>query len=99
MQKIISLFQRNYDGDRLVRDEVVEGTQWVPEGEGYPTEKFDGTCCMFRDDQLFKRYDRRPGKKARKRGGPLSGQDFKPAPEDWEAAEPEPNLHTGHWPG
>ena len=25
MKKIISLYQRNYDGDRLVRDEVVPG--------------------------------------------------------------------------
>ncbi len=29
MQKIISLFQRNYDGDKLVRDEVVPGAEWV----------------------------------------------------------------------
>ena len=34
MQKIISLFQRNYDGDRQVRDEVVPGAEWVLAGEG-----------------------------------------------------------------
>ena len=34
MQKIISLFQRNYDGDRLVRNEVVPGAEWVIAGEG-----------------------------------------------------------------
>jgi len=34
MKKIISLSQRNYDGDRLVRDEVVPGAEWVIADEG-----------------------------------------------------------------
>lgn len=40
MQKIISLFQRNYDGDHLVRDEVVPGAEWVLRGEGVATRKW-----------------------------------------------------------
>src|SRR4051812_20540845 len=56
MQKIISLFQRNYDGNRLVRDEVTPGAEWVVAGEGVATRKWDGTCCMIRGAQLFKRY-------------------------------------------
>lgn len=63
MKKIISLFQRNYDGDRLVRNEVVPGAEWVLAGEGTPTRKFDGTCCMVRDGKLFKRYEVKAGKK------------------------------------
>ena len=63
MQKIISLFQRNYDGDRLVRDEVVPGAEWVLAGEGIATRKHDGTCCMVRDGVLYKRYDAQQGKK------------------------------------
>lgn len=62
MQKIISLFQRNYETDRLVRDEVVPGAEWVLAGEGVATEKIDGTSCMVRDGQLFKRYDAKPGR-------------------------------------
>jgi hypothetical protein len=62
MQKIISLFQRNYDGDRLVRDELVPGAEWVAEGEGVATVKWDGTACMVRDGRLFKRYDAKPGR-------------------------------------
>lgn len=62
MRKIISLFQRNYDGDRLVRDEVVPGAEWVLDGEGRATQKFDGTCCMIRGDQLFARYEVKKGK-------------------------------------
>ena len=64
MRKIISLYQRNYDGDRLVRDEVVPGAEWVIEGEGEATRKLDGTCCMVRDGKLYRRYDLKPGKVA-----------------------------------
>jgi hypothetical protein len=83
MKKVISLFQRNYDGDRLVRDEVVPGAEWVLAGEGVATRKFDGTCCMVRDGKLFKRYDAKQGKTP---------------PEGFEAAQ-EPDQVTGHWPG
>lgn len=83
MRKIISLFQRNYEGDRLVRDEVVPGAEWVLAGEGVATRKWDGTCCMVRDGRLFKRYDAKRGKTP-----PLG---FEPAQ--------EPDHATGHWPG
>jgi hypothetical protein len=83
MKKIISLFQRNYDGDRLVRDELVPGAEWVAAGEGKATRKWDGTCCMVRGGVLFKRYDAKAGKT------PPAG--FEPAQ--------EPDPKTGHWPG
>lgn len=34
MKKIISLFKRNYETDHKVRNEVVEGAEWVINGEG-----------------------------------------------------------------
>lgn len=83
MRKIISLFQRNYNGDRLVRDEVVPGAEWVIAGEGVATRKFDGTCCMIRDGKLFKRYDAK--------GGRTPPVGFEPAQ--------EPDPVTGHAPG
>lgn len=83
MRKIISLFQRNYDGDRLVRDEVVPGAEWVLAGEGVATRKWDGTCCMIRSGKLFKRYDAKKGK--------TPPPDFEPA-QDYDAV-------TGHMPG
>lgn len=61
MKKIISLFQRNYGGDHLVRDEVVPGAEWVLEGEGDATQKHDGTCCLVKDGKLFRRFDARGG--------------------------------------
>lgn len=57
MKKIISLFQRNYDGNRLVRDEIVPGAEWVINGEGITTRKYDGTCCLIKDGKLYKRYE------------------------------------------
>jgi hypothetical protein len=73
MQKIISLFQRNYEGDRLVRNEVVPGAEWVLDGEGVATRKMDGTCCLVRKGQLFRRYEVKQGKKP--------PADFEPASE------------------
>ncbi|MEM7626091.1 MAG: DUF5565 family protein [Planctomycetota bacterium] len=62
MQKIISLFCRNYDTDHLVRNEIVAGAEWVAAGEGLATRKWDGTCCLVRSERLFKRYEVKPGK-------------------------------------
>lgn len=90
MKKIISLFARNYDGDRLVRNELVSGSEWVIKGEGIAYRKWDGTSCMIRDGVLFKRYDRKRNKKSGK---------YKPSPMNWEPCESTPNKHTGHWPG
>jgi len=83
MQKIISLFQRNYDGDHLVRDEVTPGAEWVIAGEGVATRKWDGTCCMLKEGQLYKRYDAKKGKTP---------------PEGFNPAQ-DPDPVTGHWPG
>ncbi len=83
MQKIVSLFQRNYEGDRLVRDEVVPGAEWVIAGEGVATRKFDGTCARIAGGKLFKRYDAQQGK--------VPPPGFEPAQ--------DPDPQTGHWPG
>ena len=64
MKKIISLFQRNYEGDRLVRNEIVPGAEWVIAGEGIATRKYDGTCCLIRSGKFYKRYEVKPGGKA-----------------------------------
>jgi len=83
VEKVISLFARNYDGDRLVRDEIVPGAEWVIAGEGTATEKIDGTACRIDHDRLYKRYDAKRGKV--------------PPPSFVAAQDPDPV--TGHWPG
>lgn len=107
MKKTPSLYMRNYETDRKIRDEVVPGSEWVLAGEGVATRKWDGTCCLFRDGKLWKRYDRKLTKQANKqkrsRTGkvlePLLIEDFKVAPAGWFACHDEPDLNTGHWPG
>ena len=64
MKKIISLFKRDYEGNRQVYNEIIEGAEWVINGEGVATVKWDGTCCMVRDGQLFKRYTIKQGRMA-----------------------------------
>lgn len=83
MKKIISLFQRNYNSDRLVRNEVTPGAEWVINGEGVPTRKVDGTSCLIKEGELYKRYDSKKG-----RTPPIG---FIPAQ--------DPDPVTGHWPG
>ena len=104
MKKIISLFQRNYNGDRLVRNEVVPGAEWVLAGEGGATRKWDGTCCLVRDGKLYKRYDlplKREFANKKKHGyaGPWADTMYEAPPALWERAEPYPDQASGHWPG
>jgi hypothetical protein len=83
VKKIISLFQRNYDGDRLCRNELVPGAEWVAAGEGIATRKWDGTSCLVKDGLVYKRYDAKHGKTP---------------PEGFIPAQ-DPDPKTGHWPG
>ena len=83
MQKIKSLFHREYKGDRMVYNEVVHGSEWVQNGEGVVTRKWDGTSCMAKRGRLFKRYDAKQGK----------------TPPDGFVPAQEPDELTGHWPG
>jgi hypothetical protein len=83
VQKIISLFKRDYEGTRQIYDEVVPGAEWVQAGEGVATLKIDGTCCMVKDGQLYKRYDAKKGK----------------TPPNGFIAAQDPDPKTGHWPG
>jgi len=83
MKKIKSVFERDYEGNRQIVNEVVHGSEWVLAGEGKPTRKWDGTCCLIKDGKAFKRYDVKKGRTV--------PSDFIPA-QDKDAT-------TGHWPG
>lgn len=60
MKKIISLFVRSAETDWKAIPRVTPGAEWVTYGQGVPTVKLDGTCCMIRDKKLYKRYTVRP---------------------------------------
>lgn len=68
MKKIPTLFKREFDDKTHkilhVLPEVTEGMEWVLNGEGVATVKWDGSCCAIIDGKFYKRYDAKKGKKA-----------------------------------
>jgi hypothetical protein len=102
MQKIISLFKRDYEGNRQVYDEVVDGAEWVLKGEGIPTQKFDGTCCLVQDGKLFKRYEVKRGKTAPANFMPANDVDVNTGKQQgWLPItnDPQDKYHAMAWDG
>lgn len=56
MKKIPTLFVREFMTG-LVVDVIAPGCEWVVEGQGTATRKFDGTCCRVEDGKLWKRQE------------------------------------------
>jgi hypothetical protein len=85
MKKIKTLFVRLFDEKHkpTVTTEVESGCEWVLNGEGKATRKYDGTCCLIKDGRIFKRYDFKPGRKLP--NGAIPCQDA-------------PDEITGHFP-
>ncbi len=80
MQKIPTLFERD-DSFRVV-DEVNPDCQWVLDGEGIATRKWDGTACMIMGGRLYKRLNHKA-----KRGDP---------PARWVHWSMDPQQRSGH---
>lgn len=85
MKKMPTLFVRNFLDNHTISitREVTPGCEWVINGEGVATRKFDGTCTMFSDGKLYKRYDAKKGKQI---------------PEGAILCQPEADTATGHLP-
>lgn len=89
MKKIPNIFIRDWKGNKsLVTKERNPECEWVFNGEGRATRKWDGTCVMVRNHVLYKRYDAKKDKKG----------NWKPKPEGFEPCQ-EPDEITGHQPG
>lgn len=85
MKKISTLFEKVYKNHEVVYclPNVTAGMEWVLEGEGVATVKFDGSCCVIINGEFYKRYDAKKGKKVP--DGAIKCQD-------------EPDPITGHFP-
>lgn len=85
MKKMKSLFVREFSEGHSVRvtPVVSEGYDWVIQGEGVATRKWDGTCSLIENGEISRRYDCKKGKT------PPMG--FVPVD--------NPDPITGHWPG
>ena len=66
MKKIPTLFERVFEGHQKVGvlPNITKGMEWVLEGDGEATFKFDGSCCAIINGEFYKRYDAKHGKKA-----------------------------------
>lgn len=85
MKKIPSLFIRNFDEEHLVliTRNVTPGCEWVLNGEGVATRKWDGKATLIQNGNIYYRFDCKEG-----RIPPLG---FIPC------CDPDPI--TKHWPG
>lgn len=73
MKKIPTIFVRDMTKQpALVTTEWRSGCEWVRDGEGVPTVKNDGTCCLVRNGKIYKRRELKQGQ---------------PAPPDFEQAD------------
>jgi len=64
MKKITTLFKKDQNNLGRVINEVNPENQWVFDGEGIATRKFDGTATAIINGELYKRYDAKKGKQA-----------------------------------
>lgn len=85
MKKIPTLFVRPYlaEGNHTVAPIVTQGLEWVLEGEGVATLKWDGTAVYYDGKKWYKRYDAKKGKQP---------------PEGSIPCQEAPDPVTGHWP-
>jgi hypothetical protein len=78
VKKIPTVFRRDPQDMKWVLSEVHPDCQWVLDGEGTPTRKWDGTCVKLDDDgRWWARREVKPGKTA---------------PPDFDAVSTDPNT-------
>ena len=82
MKKISTLFKKDPNNLGRVINEINPENQWVFDGEGIATRKFDGTATAIINGELYKRYDVKKGKQVPENAIPCQ----------------EPDEITGHWP-
>lgn len=62
MKKIKTLFKKDPTNPALIIDEYNVDTEWVLNGEGIATRKYDGTSCAIIDGIFYKRLELKKGK-------------------------------------
>jgi hypothetical protein len=82
MKKISTLFKKDLNDLSRVTNEINSENQWVFDGEGIPTRKYDGTAAAIINGEIYKRYDVKKGRQVP--ANSISCQ--------------EPDLITGHHP-
>lgn len=97
MQKIPTLFERDPEDRRRVTRKVTPGCQWVLDGEGEATRKFDGTCFLRSGDGTWwARREVKPGKQPPENFDPEAYDETTGKTVGWEPVEQSPfaKLHA-----
>jgi hypothetical protein len=101
MRKIPTLFKRDENDRKHVTPQVSPECQWVLDGEGVATRKYDGTSCLVQDAKFFKRYEVKKGKTrppdfvAANEVDPETGKQGGWVPVD--ASDPADQYHREAW--
>lgn len=103
MKKISTVFEIDYENSKIATNVVRPENQWVIDGEGDATVKYDGTAVLIMNQMPFKRYDRKLTKYWKKNFNKIENftEDmFKIPPQGFVPVKNQkPDLTTGHWPG
>lgn len=86
MDKIKTLFVRDPEDRRYVLPEIEEGCEWVANGEGVATRKYDGTCVRFDGDMWWARREVKQGKPDPPNYRPISTDGITGKTVGWEPA-------------
>jgi hypothetical protein len=85
MKKMPTLFIRDENDRTYVTEHVNPGCEWVLAGEGTPTRKYDGTCCMLDDDGTWwARREVKPGKETPANFVPVDHDEITKKAMGWE---------------
>lgn len=91
MRKVPTLFLRDLEDMRYVLPEVHPDCQWVLDGEGTATRKYDGTCVLIHRDGLavhaFARREVKPGKQSPQNFVEVEHDETTGKTVGWEPAE------------
>ncbi len=88
MQKIPTLFLRDPENMKLVTDVPNPECQWVFDGEGVATRKYDGTCVMLDNEgNWWARREVKPGKRPPENYQPISTDPNTGKTVGWEPIE------------
>lgn len=61
MKKIKNIFRRTVESSKFVTREIEPESQWVFDGEGVATEKFDGSACLVFMGEFYRRLKKKAG--------------------------------------
>lgn len=98
MKKLSTLFKKDPNDLGRVINEINPGNEWVFEGKGIPTRKFDGTSCAIIEGELYKRYDVKLFKRKRGKVIKFTEEQIKSKIPKGAIECQKPDEKSGHWP-